>query len=73
MVKEFIPEVNSLRDVTMPMLDKYVKPRDEIIFKRCKYVLEENTRLLQAAEDLKKGETESLGKRMFLSHDGLKK
>jgi galactokinase len=72
MVKEFIPEVNSLRDVTMPMLDKYVKPKDEIIFKRCKYVLEENTRLLQAAEDLKKGETESLGKRMFLSHNGLK-
>jgi galactokinase len=72
MVKEFIPEVNSLRDVTMPMLDKYVKPKDEIIFKRCKYVLEENIRLLQAAEDLKKGETESLGKRMFLSHDGLK-
>jgi galactokinase len=72
MVKEFIPEVHSLRDITMPMLDKYVMPKDEVIYKRCKYVLEENTRLLQAAEDLKKGEIESLGKRMFLSHNGLK-
>ena len=72
MVKDFIPEVHSLRDVTMPMLDKYVKPKDDIIYKRCKYVLEENTRLLQAAEDLKKGDITSLGKRMFMSHNGLK-
>ena len=72
MVKEFLPEVHSLRDVTMPMLDKYVLPKDDVIYKRCKYVLEENTRLLQAAEDLKKGETSSLGKRMYLSHNGLK-
>jgi galactokinase len=72
MVKEFLPEVHSLRDITMPMLDKYVMPKDEVIYKRCKYVLEENTRLLQAAEDLKKGEIGSLGKRMFLSHNGLK-
>lgn len=72
MVKEFIPEVHSLRDITMPMLDKYVMPKDDVIYKRCKYVLEENTRLLQAAEDLKKGEIASLGKRMFLSHNGLK-
>ncbi len=72
MIKDFYPDVNSLRDVTMPMLDQYVKPKDDIIYKRCKYVLEENTRLLQAAEDLKKGQIESLGKRMFLSHEGLK-
>ncbi|MGI8598548.1 MAG: galactokinase [Chitinophagaceae bacterium] len=72
MIKDFFPDVNSLRDVTMPMLDQYVKPKDDIIYKRCKYVLEENKRLLQAAEDLKKGQIESLGKRMFLSHEGLK-
>lgn len=72
MIKDFYPDVNSLRDVTMPMLDQYVKPKDDIIYKRCKYVLEENKRLLQAAEDLKKGQIESLGKRMFLSHEGLK-
>jgi galactokinase len=72
MVKEFIPEVNSLRDITMPMLDKYVMPKDEVIYKRCKYVLEENTRLLQAAEDLKERRNKVPGKRMFLSHNGLK-
>ena len=73
MIKEFQPDVNSLRDVTIPMLDKYVLPKDDLIYKRCKYVIEENTRLLQGCEDLKKGDIKALGDKMFLSHQGLSK
>ena len=73
LVKEKHPEVNSLRDVTMEMLQTMVAPKDEIIFKRCKYVVEENIRLLQGCEDLKNGHIEALGKKMFLTHEGLSK
>jgi galactokinase len=73
LVKEKHPEVNSLRDVTMEMLQTLVAPKDEIIFKRCKYVVEENIRLLEGCEDLKKGHIDALGKKMFLTHEGLSK
>ena len=73
LVKKHHPEVHSLRDVTMEMLDKYVKDVDTVIYDRCKYVIEENERLLHACEDLKKGNIESLGKKMFESHEGLSK
>jgi galactokinase len=73
LVKEKHPEVNSLRDVTMEMLQTLVAPKDQIIFKRCKYVVEENIRLLEGCEDLKKGHIDALGKKMFLTHEGLSK
>jgi galactokinase len=73
LVKEKHPEINSLRDVTMEMLHTLVAPKDEIIFKRCKYVVEENIRLLEGCEDLKKGHIDALGKKMFLTHEGLSK
>lgn len=72
-VKEQHPEIKSLRDVTVPMLQQFVAPKDEVIFRRCKYVVEENTRLLEGCEDLKKGDLEALGKKMFRTHEGLSK
>ncbi len=72
-VKEQVPSVIALRDVTGDMLDKYVKPRDPLIYQRCRYVVDENHRLLQACRDLKKGDIRSLGKKMFETHKGLSK
>ena len=72
MVKKNVPSVKSLRDVTLAMLAEYVKPVDELIYKRCKYVVEENIRLMEGTEDLKKGNLEGLGQKMFATHEGLK-
>ncbi len=72
-VKEHYPEVNSLRDVTMEMLHQYVEPKDSLIYRRCKYVVEEIQRLLAACEDLKMGDLKALGQKMFETHDGLSK
>jgi galactokinase len=71
LVKAHDPEVNSLRDITIDQLDRYVKPADEVIYRRCKYVVEEKERLLTGCEDLKRGDIRSLGKKMFATHDGL--
>lgn len=70
-VKEIDPAVNSLRDVTVAQLEEIVKPKDEVIFTKSKYVVEENERLLAATEALKKGDIEELGRLLFLAHDAL--
>ncbi|MBK7306809.1 MAG: galactokinase [Chitinophagaceae bacterium] len=65
------PGVKSLRDVSMAMLKDNVAGVDSMIFKRCKYVVQENQRLLGACDDLKKGDVKALGKKMFETHRGL--
>ena len=65
------PQVRSLRDATLEMLDKYVAPADELVYRRCQYVVEENLRLLAASEDLENGNIEAFGQKMFATHDGL--
>lgn len=72
-VKKYMPEVQSLRDVSLEMLQEHVLPKDALIYKRCKYVLEENLRLLAACDDLKKGDIAALGQKMFRTHEGLSK
>ncbi len=72
-IKEHHPQVNSLRDVNMEMLQAYVLPKDQLVFTRCKFVVEEIQRLLTACEDLQKGDIISLGKKMFATHEGLSK
>ncbi len=72
-VKEHHPEVTALRDTDMNMLDKYVLPKDGIIYKRCKYVVEEIDRLLIGCDDLERGDIKALGQKMFRTHEGLSK
>ncbi|HRP58242.1 galactokinase [Agriterribacter sp.] len=70
-VNEHVPGVQSLRDVSHDMLQQHVLPKDALIYRRCKYVLEENHRLLAACDDLKKGDIAALGQKMFRTHEGL--
>ncbi len=72
-VKAHVPWVTALRDITHEMLCSYVLPNDTTIYRRCKYVVEENNRLLTACVDLKKGNISELGRKMFASHRGLSK
>jgi galactokinase len=72
MIRKHYPEVKSLRDATLEMVNQHVK-ENEVIYRRCKYVIEENTRLLEGCEDLKKGDIGALGAKMYRSHEGLSK
>ncbi len=71
-VQKSSPGVKSLRDVTLDLLQDHKNSIDPIVYKRCKYVIEENERVLSACADLVKGDLESFGQRMYQSHDGLK-
>ncbi len=72
-IKAHEPAVNSLREVTEEMLDKYVKPKDELVDNRARFVVQEINRLLQGCKDLENGDIKALGKKMFATHDGLSK
>ena len=66
------PAVKSLRDVNMEMLKDYVEAVDPLVFRRCKYVVQENERLLDACEHLKKADIKALGAKMYQTHSGLR-
>ena len=72
-IKKNYSHVNSLRDATVEMLQQNVADKDEIIFSRCKYVVDEIQRLLTGCDDLARGDINSLGKKMFATHEGLSK
>jgi len=72
-IQKYHPGVSSLRDATMAMLDEFVKPKDNIAYNRCKFIVEEIERLNSACDDLQKGNLQALGKKMFATHEGLSK
>ncbi|MFT4569077.1 MAG: galactokinase [Saprospiraceae bacterium] len=65
--------ISSLRDATMKQLDELHGDMELVIYNRCKYVIEENTRVLEACEALKNKEVEKLGDLLFKTHQGLSK
>ncbi len=70
-VKEHVADVHSLRHVTEAMLDAYVLPKDALIDKRARFVVQEINRLEQACANLRQGDIQALGVNMFATHDGL--
>ena len=65
--------VNSLRDVTLAQLDNYVRPKCEDTYTKCKFVVEENYRLIHAANALADNNIPLLGKLLFEAHWALSK
>jgi galactokinase len=73
LVQQRHPEVRSLRDITLDQLQAYVEPVDELIYRRCSYVVEENARLQSATADLLRGDIAAFGRELYGSHEGLSK
>lgn len=71
-IKKAYPEVHSLRDVTHEMIEENRKHMDSVIFNRCRYVIEENQRVLNACRNLEDGDLASFGQLMYESHKGLR-
>lgn len=72
-MKKHHPEVELLRDADFNMLEE-VKPEiSEEDYKRAKYVIGEKDRVLAVCDALEKGDYETVGKEMYLTHEGLSK
>ncbi len=71
-LKNFDPSIKSLRDVESDLLEKQRDHLDEVVFNRCRYVLDENQRLIDACKHLEAGDINSFGEKMYGSHKGLR-
>jgi galactokinase len=63
--------INSLREVTVAILEKYKSSFPEVIWKRCNYVVKENERVQLFCQAIQKNDFAQAGKLMFASHAGL--
>jgi galactokinase len=70
-IKSDYPEINSLRDVDHEMLKTCMSKMTGDVFDRCRYIVQENERVLAACEALEKGDMTVLGEKMYETHEGL--
>jgi galactokinase len=72
MIQVKYPEVISLRDATITMLEECIEAFTyPLVYNRCKYVIEEIERTQAATEDLRLHKLEAFGQKMFSTHKGL--
>jgi galactokinase len=71
-LREFLPDISQLRDVSREDFEKYESNLPEIIRKRCRHVVTEIERTLNAAEALKKNDFTEFGRLMWQSHASLR-
>ena len=69
-VARHVAGVESLRDVTLDMLNRYRDEMDEVVYRRCHYIITENQRLLDACDALERGDYEAFGQKLFEAHEG---
>ena len=72
-IKSEIPQIESLRDVSIGLLKEFKNKIEPVVYKRCKYVVEENSRLLKACDALKIHDLKTFGSLMSQTHEGLSK
>src|SRR5208283_1749656 len=70
-IKKYEKHVESLRDVSADMLNGFKSTLDPTVYRRCKYVVEENDRLLRACTALEKKDLRAFGRAMVQTHDSL--
>ena len=70
-LKKHYKSIESLRDVSMDQLKQHEAEFDQAIYKRSKFVVEENSRVLDCCEMLKQGDMTGFGLNMYRSQEGL--
>ena len=71
-ISERIPGVKALRDVTIEQLEQLKSDLPDVVYRRCRHVISENKRALDAADAFKRHDTAEAGRLMFESHRSLR-
>ena len=71
LLQKHAPDVHSLRDVSLELLDAHRAEFDAIVYRRCRYVIEENLRVIAACDALESDDLPALGRLMNKSQQGL--
>ncbi len=67
-----LPHVTALRDVNLEELAQYGRDLPGVIYRRCRHVISENARVLEAGEALERDDLNSFGQLMNESHCSLR-
>ena len=71
-LRQFLPGIEQLRDVSETDFEKFADQLPEIIRRRCRHVVTEIARTLSAAKALKQNDLQEFGRLMWLSHASLR-
>lgn len=71
-LKQALPDISSLRDVSMEELEHNRSLLNPLLLKRSRHVISENSRVLKAVEALSKNDLLHMGQLMYESHRSLK-
>jgi galactokinase len=67
-----MPNIHALRDVSIDDLENYHEGLSEVVYRRCRHVITEDDRVLQAATALKNADLVTFGRLMGESHRSLR-
>jgi len=70
-IKKYHPKINSLRDVSVEMLDEYIKKDFPDLYQKASFVCRENLRVENTCKALIKGDLKTVGELIYQSHEGL--
>ena len=71
-LRHHLPSVRALRDVALPDLEIHKNEMSETVYRRCRHVITENRRVLDAAAALQAGDLQQFGDLMYDSHRSLR-
>lgn len=69
---QYYPAIATLRDATLAQLETHRAELGDTVFRRCAYVVQENTRVEAACRHLEAGDLAAFGQEMYASHAGLR-
>ncbi|MGI6209057.1 MAG: galactokinase [Anaerolineae bacterium] len=72
LLQERLPGIRALRDVTPDQLEANRDLLPEVVYRRCRHVVEENERVLNAVTALGNGDAATFGRLMLQSHASLR-
>jgi galactokinase len=71
-LSKFLPGIRALRDVTLENLSRFGSELPELVFRRCRHVISENARVLEAEAALQQCNLDAFGQLMLESHRSLR-
>jgi galactokinase len=71
-LRKYLPDIRALRDVSFADFCLYQDALPETVLRRCRHVISENQRTLEAAEALRAKDLATMGRLMAQSHESLR-
>lgn len=69
-LREFLPGITALRDVSLEQFERHEGALPEVVARRCRFIIEENQRVLDTVAALEQGDMMTVARLMALSYQG---